>query len=188
MLSENLADKLDGIKATASSFFLDATNKVTSVDDYLVDSIGNSVGHRVDAWLINHPFVSWLVAHPIVSLIGSLIAIVFTIRLLSTVYRAIANAIDRMWLQILRSPLLLFKFCFGWKAKPKTVNANTTITNYEVTDNPEHLQEIMIRLEKIQQQQEQIIQDIAMLKQQHYTIEPKQIQLTTEQIKTIGKG
>ncbi len=185
MLSENLADKLDGIKATAANFFLDATNKATSVDDYLVDSIGSSASHRVDAWLIHHPFISWLVAHPVISLVSSLIAIVLTIRLLATIYQAIANAIDRMWLQILRSPLLLLKFCFGWEAKPKTVNANTTITNYEVTDNPEHLQKIMIRLDKIQQQQEQIIQDIALLKQQHHVIEPKQIQVTR---KIIGKS
>jgi hypothetical protein len=183
VLSENLADKLDGIKATAASFFLDATDKATSLDDYLVDSIGSSVSNRVDAWLIDHPFISWLVAHPLISLVSSLIAIVLTIRLLVTVYRAIANAIDRIWLQILRSPWLLLKFFFGWETKPKTVAAaNTTITNYEVTNNPEYLQEIMIRLEKIQQQQEQLIQDIAMLKQQHQTIEPKQIQLTTEKI------
>ena len=185
MLSENLADKLDGIKATAASFFLDATDKATSIDDYLVDSIGSSVGNRVDAWLIHHPFVSWLVAHPVISLVSTLIAIVLTIRLLVTVYRAIANVIDRIWLQILRSPWLLLKFFFGWETKPKTVAANTTVTNYEVTNNPEYLQEIMIRLEKIQQQQEQLIKDIAMLKQQHHIIEPKQIQLTTEQI--IGK-
>ena len=80
-----------------------------------------------------------------------------------------------MWLWILRSPWLLLKFLFGWPAKPAT--GNTTVTNYEVTNNPEQLQEIIARLDQIQQQQEQIIQDLAQLKQQPLTIEPKQLRL-----------
>ena len=180
MFSEDIADKLNSIKIEASSLFQNATEKV-NLDNYLLDSIGDSVVSRLDAWLIQHPFISWLVAHPIISLIGGLISIILTVRLLATIYRAIANTIDRMWLWILRSPFLLLRFLFGWEVKPK-ISPNSIVTNYEVTNNPEQLQEIMTRLDKIQQQQEQILQDLAQLKQQPHTIESKQIRLTTKSV------
>ena len=180
MLADNLADKLNPLKAKASSLLNGATEKASSLDDYLVNSIGNSVGSRWDVWLIQHPFFAWLINHPLISLIGSSIAIILTVRLLVTIYRAIANTIDRMWLWILRSPFLLLQLLFGWEVKPKTAPANTTVTNYEVTNNPEQLEEIMTRLDLIQQQQQQIIQDLAQLKQQKLIVEPKTLQLSEE--------
>ena len=182
MLSEDLIDKLSPIKSKASSIFQNATEKATSLDDYLVDNIGGSLNSRWDAWLSHHSFVAWLIDHPIISLISGLITAVLVIRLLATVYRAIANAIDRMWLGILRSPFLLLKFLFGWEPKTKP---QMTVTNYEVTNDPEQLQQIMLRLDKIQQQQEQIIQDLARLKQQPIDldkIELKQLKAIEEKI------
>ena len=184
MLSEDLIDKLSPIKSKASSLFQNATEKATSLDDYLVDNIGGSINSRWDAWLSQHSFIAWLVNHPIISLISGLITAVLVIRLLATVYRAIANAIDRMWLWILRSPFLLLKFLFGWEPKPKKPS-NLTVTNYEVTNDPEQLQQIMLRLDKIQQQQEKIIQDLARLKQQPLDIdnlEVKQLRAIEEKI------
>ena len=180
MFTDNLADRLNPLKNRASSLLNGATEKASSLDDYFVDNISNSVGSRWNVWLLNHPFFAWLVNHPVISLIGSLIVIVLTVRLLLTIYRAIANTIDRMWLWILRSPFLLLKLLFGWEVKPKTTAASTTITNYEVTNNPEQLQEIMARLDLIQQQQQQIIQELAQLKQQQLIVEPKTLQLSEE--------
>lgn len=181
MFLEDIADKLSPIETKASSLFQNATEKASSLDDYVLDSISDSVVSRLDAWLIQHPFIYWSVNHPIISLIGGLITIILTIRLLATIYRALAKMIDRMWLWILRSPWLLLKFFFGWEKKPK-IPPNSIITNYEVTNNPEQLQEIMTRLDKIQQQQEQILQDLALLKQQPHSIETKHIKLTTKSI------
>ena len=180
MFLEDLADKLSPLETKASSLLQNATEKASSLDDYVLDSISDSVVSRFDAWLMQHPFIFWLVNHPIISLIGGLITIILTVRLLATIYRAIANMIDRMWLWILRSPWLLLKFLFGWEVKPHP--PNSIVTNYEVTNNPEQLQEIMTRLDKIQQQQEQILQDLAQLKQQPHTVETKQIKLTTKSI------
>ena len=151
------------------------------MDNYLVNKLGSSFTSYLDGWLATHPVLSWLVNHPVISLCASLIVIVLVIRLLVTIYRAIANAIDRMWLWILKSPWLLAKFLFGWEAQSKSVSS-TTITNYEVTNNSEHLQEIVARLDKIQQQQERILQDIAQLKQNPQTIRPQQIELAAAQV------
>ena len=167
-----LADKFNSIESGASSWLHNATEKATSLDDRLIDGIGNSIGDRFNFWLAQHPAIAWTFNHPIISLVVGSIALILTIRLLVTVYRAIASAIDRMWLWILRSPWLLLKFLFGWE-KPQTDPANTFVTNYQVTDNPEQLQDIMQRLDKIQRQQEQILNELGLLKQQPLTIEPE---------------
>ncbi len=161
--------------------FQDAMDKVTSWDDRLINNLGRSVTSSVNSWLVNHPFFNWLVNHPLISLFVALIAIILVVRLLITIYRAIASMIDRMWLWILRSPFLLLKFLFGWEVKSQNLPVNTTITNYEVTNNPEQLQEIMIRLDTIQQQQQQILKDIAQLKHDAQVI-PKHIKLVDQKI------
>ena len=168
-----LADKFDSIESGASSWLHKATEKATSLDDRLIDGIANSLGSHLNAWLARHPAISWSLDHPIISLVGGLIALILTIRLLVTVYRAIASAIDRMWLWILRSPWLLLKLLFGWERKPKTDPANTFVTNYQVSADTEQLQDIVKRLDKIQRQQEQILARLGLLKQQPLTIEPK---------------
>ncbi|MBE9048547.1 hypothetical protein IQ255_29910 [Pleurocapsales cyanobacterium LEGE 10410] len=168
MFLEDLADKLSPFETKASSLLQNATEKASSLDNYVLDSISDSIASRLYAWLSQHPFISWLVNHPVISLIGSLITIILTVRLLLTIYRAIANIIDRMWLWILRSPWLLLRFLFGWEAKPE-IAPDSTITNYEATNNPEQLQEIVTRLDKIQLQQEQILQELAQLKQQSHS-------------------
>jgi hypothetical protein len=184
VLSEDLIDRLSPIKFKASSLFEKATEKASSFDDYLLNNISNSISSNLNAWLSAHPIVLWLVSHPIISSISGLIAVILIIRLLATVYRAIANLIDRMWLWILRSPLFLLGFVFGWKPKPKN-SSNLTVTNYEVTNNSEQLQQIMLRLDKIQQQQEQIMHDLTRLKQQPSiidNIEPQQLRGIEEKI------
>jgi hypothetical protein len=66
--------------------------------------------------------------------------------------------------------------------KPKNKIPQTTITNYEVTNSSEQLQEIMNCLATIQQQQEEILQDIALLKQLSPVRESKPIMLTPEEL------
>ena len=177
MLPKNLVDKLNSIETRASSWLHNATDSATSLDDRLIEGIGNSVGYHFNTWLAQHPAIAWTISHPIISLVVGSITLILTIRLLVTVYRAIASAIDRMWLWILRSPWLLLKFLFGWERQPK-VTSNTVVTNYEVTQDSEQLRDIMVRLDKIQGQQEQILNDLAQLKQQPLAIESKLLSLS----------
>lgn len=183
---EDLTNQFDILNQAVSSSFQNAINTADSWDDRLVNSVGSSINSRIGTWLANHPTLAWLVHHPLISLIAGLIAVVLIVRLVATIYRAIASTIDRMWLWILRSPFLLLKLLFGWEIKPKHNAVNTTITNYEVTSNPEQLQQIMARLDLIQQQQQQIIQDLEHLKQRSPYVEAKQVNLNlpaTKQVK-----
>ena len=152
-------------------------DRVASWDNSLLDRVGNSFSARIDVWLVNHPFLFWLVNHPIISLVIGLISTVLIIRLLVTIYHGVASTIDRMWLWILRSPFLLLKLLFGWEVKPQENSANATITNYEITNNPEKLAEILNRLEYIQQQQQQIVRDIALLKQSTLNVKSNSVGL-----------
>ena len=184
MLSDNLADKFNLLKTKAFSSLDRAGERAFSVDDYVVDRFNHSFGSSIAIWLTNHPLIAWAVGHPFITLIASLIIAVLTIRLMATIYRAIANIIDRMWLGILRSPFILLKLIFGWEAKTKADSLNTVVTNYEVTNDSEKLALIMARLNTIEQQQEQIIKDLAALKQQPLTVEPQRLRLVNE--KTIS--
>ena len=182
MLLDNLADKLNPVKTKALSLVDRATDRASNVDDYIVSSISNTVGTRFSIWLTQHPVIAWLVNHPLIALIVGLITAILVVRLILTIYRAIASTIDRMWLAILRSPFTILKFLFGWEAKPETTPLNTTVTNYEVTNDSQKLQEIVIRLDLIQQQQQEIIRELALLKQQPLTIEPQQLRLIEKKI------
>ena len=182
MLLDNLAEKLNPLETKALSLFDRATDKALNLDDYVVNSITNSVGISLTNWLNQHPLIAWLVSHPLITLVVSFITAILLVRLILTIYRVIASTIDRMWLAILRSPFAILKFLFGWEAKPKDINRNTTITNYEVTNDSARLEEIVTRLDLIQQQQQEIIQELALLKQQPLTIEPQQLRLVEKKI------
>ena len=173
MSLDNFAENINPFKAKALSLVDRLSQQATSVDDYLVDGIGNSLNLRLTIWLTQHPYIAWLVNHPLIALVAGLITIILTVRLLLTIYNAIASTIDRMWLAILRSPVRLLKFLFGWQPKVESIGA--MVTNYEITKDSAQLQEIMTRLDLIQQQQQQIIQDLAELKQHPLTIEAAQL-------------
>ncbi len=111
-------------------------------------------------WLEQHPVMFWMVEHPIISIVAILIGIILFSRLLS----AIAYLIDKVWLWIIKAPWLLIKSIFGIKKKIPEEVGNTI--NYEIATNPEQLTEIVRKLERIEQQQQQILQDIASLKGQ----------------------
>jgi hypothetical protein len=182
VVSDYLAYHLNPIKAQALSLIHQAMEQASSVDHYLIDSIGSSVGSPITVWLTQHPLLAWLVNHPLTAFLIGLAATILLVRLLLTIYRAIAITIDRIWLAILRSPLFLLKFLFGWETKPKTVTTNTTVTNYEVTNDSQQLEQIISRLDQIQQQQQEIMQELALLKQQPLTIEPQQLRLVERKI------
>jgi len=182
VLSDNLADKLNPLKDKALSLVHNATDKAASVDDYIIDSVSSSITSRTTVWLTRHSFIAWLLNHPLVASVGILVIVILIVRLVLTIYRAIASTIDRIWLAVLRSPMTLLQFIFGWEAKPKANSTSMTVTNYEVTNDSLQLQEIMTRLDLIQQQQQEIIRELAELKQQPLTIKPQPLRLTEKKI------
>lgn len=113
----------------------------------------------VNSWFEQHPFIIWILQHPIISLVSLFISIVLLFRLFS----AIASLLDKLWIWLLKAPFVLLKFLFG--IKPKSTEPTATIINQELLLEPEKISQIMQQLETINQQQQQIIQDIAVLKQ-----------------------
>lgn len=116
-------------------------------------------------WLEQHPLIFWMVQHPIISIVGVLIGVILFSRLLS----AIAYLIDKVWLWIIKTPWLLIKSLFGIKKKTSEDVGNTI--NYELAINPEQLTKIVNQLQRIEKQQQQILQDIASLKQGKKTVD-----------------
>ena len=115
-------------------------------------------------WLEQHPIMFWMVQHPIISIVGSFIGVILFSRLLS----AIAYLIDKVWLWIIKTPWLLIKSLLGINKKTSEDVGNTI--NYELAINPEQLTKIIKQLARIEKQQQQILQDIASLKQENKTV------------------
>jgi hypothetical protein len=118
-----------------------------------------SVNSLLDSWFEAHPSVLWLIRHPILTIVVLLIGVVLFARLLA----AIASLIDRLWLLLLRSPILLLKSIF--RGKPKETEELTQNSGYITIDNSTQLEKIAAQLAIITQQQQKILQEIAELKE-----------------------
>ncbi|HHP7229912.1 MAG TPA: hypothetical protein ACFCUY_03515 [Xenococcaceae cyanobacterium] len=119
----------------------------------------------IDHWIEQHPKLFWSLQHPVITLVAIFIIIILISRLLI----AIAHLLDRVWLWIIQAPWMLLKLLLGIKNKSSEAVGNTI--NYELAINPEQLTKIVQQLERIEQQQKQILQDVASLKQQYQTID-----------------
>ena len=80
--------------------------------------------------------------------------------MLAAIASIITTAIDRVWLWIFRSPILLFKSVFGLGNKLDE-------ESLEITINSNHLKKILTQLDSIQAQQKQIIEELNTLKKEH---------------------
>lgn len=110
-------------------------------------------------WFANHPFIFWLYQHPVIALVITFVLGVILWRLLAAIAFVITSIIDRVWLWIFRSPILLFKSLFGFSeeiAEPEKL---------ALSINPAQFKQIIAQLNQITAQQELIIQEINALKQ-----------------------
>lgn len=110
-------------------------------------------------WFANHPFIFWLYQHPVIALVITFVLGVILWRLLAAIAFAITSVIDRVWLWIFRSPILLLKSLFGISeeiSEPEKL---------ALTINPTQFRQITNQLDRITAQQQLIIQEINTLKQ-----------------------
>ena len=135
--------------------------------------------YAVDHWLAEHISILWLLQHPLISVLGLMVGLVLFSRLLM----AIATLIDRLWLWILRLPIILFKSIFTSGDKSQDTVAPTI--NYELTTNSEKSEQILQKLNAIEQQQKKILQELAAMKNSEYAKQNNQLKLV-KQLK--GKG
>ncbi|VEP12749.1 conserved hypothetical protein [Hyella patelloides LEGE 07179] len=113
----------------------------------------------INPWIEQHPFIAWLLQHPIISLVSLFLIVVLLFRLFS----AIAQLLDRLWIWLLKSPVLLIKSLLGLKKESPEIAA--IINSNDLAIDPEKITQIIQQLEIINQQQKQIMEDIAVLKQ-----------------------
>jgi hypothetical protein len=105
-----------------------------------------------------------LLQHPLISLISFLSALILLFR----IFNAIAQLLDKLWIWLLKSPIVLFKSLFGFQNKP---TETSLLKSQELSaTNSLQISQIMEKLETIKQQQQQIIREIATLKQQNIKI------------------
>jgi hypothetical protein len=114
----------------------------------------------VNSWVEQHPLMIWLLQHPIISLISFFLIIILLFRLFS----AIAQLLDKLWIWLIKSPIILIKSLFKFKSKP--TETTITVSQELPAIDPVQISQIIEQLAIIQQQQQQIMQDIATLKQE----------------------
>ena len=110
------------------------------------------------SWIDKHPLITWLLQHPIISLVSIFLIVVLLFRL----FAAIVQLLDKLWIWLLKLPLVLIKSIFGLKSKPS--KAIPVIRAQELAIEPEKISQIIQQLEIINQQQQQIMEELATLK------------------------
>lgn len=122
--------------------------------------VTDAVGTSLQNWLTAHPLIHWVVDHPLWT-VG---LVVLTIFLFWGLLRAIARFIEQLWLVILRSPLLLFRWVLGMGTRTyqRLADAKDLPVPAPV-ENQARLTEILTRLEALRQEQDQLLQEVKTL-------------------------
>lgn len=153
-----------------------------------------AVGDMMQDWLMGHPILGWGVTHPL----WALVVIVALFFMSGGLLRAIAQLTEQLWIDLLRLPMRVVRWglakLFPWW-KPKSDSTISTQNsapfslheqnhNGSQSANPQ-LVEIIMRLERIQQEQALLLQDIKtlLLKDQALAIRRKQIFLNESSLK-----
>jgi hypothetical protein len=110
----------------------------------------------LQAWLLEHPLVAWLVLHPLwaLALVG------LSILLLAGLWSAIARLTEGFWLTLVRLPFQLITWLF-------TATTGLLLQRWAQASPPEansdRLGEIMARLETLQGEQDDLLQEMRQL-------------------------
>lgn len=120
------------------------------------DSLQSVLVRPLQAWLMEHPVAAWLVLHPLwgLGLLG------LAILLFAGLWSAIARLTEGFWLTLVRLPFQLLTWLFATTTGLLVRRwAKTTPTEA----NPDRLGEIMARLEALQTEQEDLLQEMRQL-------------------------
>lgn len=122
--------------------------------------VTDAVGMSLQNWLNAHPLIHWVVDHPLWT-VGFVVLAIF---LFWGLLRAIARFIEQLWLVILRSPLLLFRWILGMGTRTyeQLAGAKDLPVPAQVKSQ-ERLTEILTRLETLRQEQDALLQEVRSL-------------------------
>lgn len=117
------------------------------------DAAQSALLRPVQGWLVEHPLMGWLVGHPLVALV----LVVVGLLLFAGLWSAIARLTEGFWLSLVKLPFRLGGWVVGavsgllvrqWAKPPKLAAGD------------ERLSEIMGRLETLQTEQEQLLEEL----------------------------
>lgn len=124
--------------------------------DSISQTLLEPVFKSVQAWLATHPVIAWIMSHPLWAIALFFIALLLSWGLLG----AIARLVQQAWLLILQAPLKLLRWLFDslFKAFPMRVLKSGEPTILEQRE--QRLLETLSRLEALQQEQEELMQEV----------------------------
>ena len=168
------SDRLNDLTEKAKISLEDSFNQADNFTSYLLSSMQTGFNSLLHDWFANHPLMFWLYQHPLITLITTFVLGVILWRLLAAIAFVITSAIDKVWLWVFRSPVLLLRSLFGVKEQIAKEEERL-----EITINPAQFKQIITQLNQINAQQQLIIQEINTLKQSHKIAKSKLLIIDT---------
>jgi ElaB/YqjD/DUF883 family membrane-anchored ribosome-binding protein len=173
---------VDTVNAAAKNSLEQTLQKADQVSDFTSNAMQTAISNSVSEWLQAHPTILrltqlliWATNHPVVSIV----ILIFVVAIAWSLTKAIARLFEQVSLSLLQAPLKLVQLLFAFSAKflgkfsglasnkPITDN-NTEITvlqlsssNLVYQDKQQRIAEISTRLEAIQNEQNELLQEIA---------------------------
>jgi len=168
--SEQIKNSISQAGDRAITTTIETTAQISdNVNDATRKAIENAIDYSINSWLDEHPLVFWLVTHPIWSLIIS----IFILFLIFGLFQAISSLFRSIWLFILRIPQKLIKKMFYFAvryfkdrhhqlSKQNSPQKELKLLEGEGKSIQQHrVAEILQRLDKIKQEQDKLLEEIA---------------------------
>lgn len=139
--------------------------QVDTLNQSLSEGIQSAISSSLNIWISNHPRLVWLINHPLQAA-GLLLLIIF---LFSGLFRAISSSSEKLWLFFLQAPFKLIQFIFGLgykslgNVKASGLVAMKSNENLTTRERQERITHILSRLDKIKQEQDLLLQELATL-------------------------
>ncbi len=112
--------------------------------------------NSTQTWLESHPTLNWILVHPLWS-VGLALLLVF---LFWGLLKAIAQFIEKLWLQILLAPFKLGQQMVKLVTPTFKHAADPKPTYLETDTGHDRLVEILLRLEALKQEQDTLLQEV----------------------------
>jgi hypothetical protein len=141
----------------------------------LLDGFWDALTAPIQDWLGQYPVLLWLGIHPL----WLVVVILLVLFLLSGLLRAVAGLTEKLWLVLLRLPILLVRWVWRgtlfllsrpFAAKPVAQSSlaqsslvKSSLVNPPLLDSADRLTEVLDRLEALRQEQDELLKEVKSL-------------------------
>ncbi len=163
---------VDTLSATAKGTFEQTLQKADQISNFTSNAMQTAINDSVSEWLQTHPVVFrlvqllvWATNHPI----WGVVMLLFTFAIAWSLIKAISRLIETAWLALLQAPFKLTQALFGVSAKSlgkfKGKQTETLVlqnsNSQPIPQDNQRIGEIFHRLEAIQNEQSELLQEVA---------------------------